>query len=249
MTQTLFGVEYSFTLENYVEFFTSYQLGVFFQTVAAAAFQVVIAVAFGFPIAYYTGIRMRGSKYAFPLLLLFAVPFFVSYILRAMAWIGFLGNQGVFNSALMTLGITDGPIGWFLYSQFAVHVSLPASYIPFVVFPAWLAMARIGDETLSASADLGATPIQTIRHVVLPLSMPGIVIGAVFVFVGVLGESATPVILGGGNVGFVSSVIDNAVNSLNLPLASAISTVMLLMALLVLAIWERIFGLKIVGEI
>lgn len=249
MTPTLFGMEYAFTVSNYTEFFSSYRLTTFLNTVVAAVVQVAFAVAFGFPIAYYTGIRMRGSKYAFPLLLLFAIPFFVSYILRAIAWIGFLGDQGVFNVVLMSIGVIEDPIGWFLFSQFAVHVSLPASYIPFVVFPAWLAMARIDDAILSASADLGSTPLQTIRHVVIPLSMPGIVIGAVFVFVGVLGESATPVILGGGNVGFISTTIDNAVNSLNIPLASAISTIMLVLALVVLLLWERIFGLKIVGEI
>jgi ABC-type spermidine/putrescine transport system permease subunit I len=249
MTQTLFGVEYTFTLDSYIEFLSSYRLGVFLSTIAAAILQVVIAIVFGFPLAYYAGVRIRGSKYVFPLLLLFAIPFFVSYILRAMAWIGFLGDQGVFNTLLLGLGLVDEPIGWFLYSHFAVHVSLPSSYIPFLVFPAWLAMARIDDETLSASADLGATPLQTIRHIVLPLAMPGIVIGAVFVFISTLGESATPVILGGGNVGFVATVIDSAVNSLNIPLASAISTVMLLLALLILALWERVFGLEIVGEI
>lgn len=248
-TPTLFGMEYTFTSQNYVQFVTSYRLGTFFNTVLAALLQAGIAVAFGFPIAYYAGIRMRGSKYTFPLLLLFAVPFFVSPILRAIAWIGFLGDQGLFNFVLLTIGLVDDPIGWFLFSHFAVHVSLPTTYIPFVVFPTWLAMARIDDATLSASADLGATPLQTIRTVVVPLSMPGIVIGAVFVFVGVLGESATAVILGGGHVGFIATVIDNSVNALNIPLASAISTVMLLLAVVVLLLWERVFGLKIVGEI
>ena len=248
-TPTLFGMEYTFTTQNYAEFVTSYRLGTFFNTVLAALLQAAIAVAFGFPIAYYAGIRMRGSKYTFPLLLLFAVPFFVSPILRAIAWIGFLGDQGLFNFVLLSIGLVDEPVGWFLYSHFAVHVSLPTTYVPFVVFPTWLAMARIDDSMLSASADLGATPLQKIRHVVVPLSMPGIVIGAVFVFVGVLGESATAVILGGGHVGFIATVIDNTVNALNIPLASAISTVMLLLAILVLLLWERIFGLKIVGEI
>ena len=248
-TPTTFGMEYSFTTQNYAEFFTSYRLGTFFNTVLAALFQAGVAVAFGVPIAYYAGVRMRGSKYTFPLLLLFAVPFFVSPILRSMAWIGFLGDQGLINSVLLSVGIVDNPVGWFLYSHFAVHVSLPTTYVPFVVFPTWLAMARIDDATLSASADLGATPFQTIRHVVVPLAMPGIVIGAVFVFVGVLGESATAVILGGGHVGFIATVIDNSVNSLNIPLASAISTIMLLLAATVLLLWERVFGLKIVGEI
>jgi len=200
-------------------------------------------------IAYYVGIKKRDSKYAFPLLLLFAIPFFTSYILRTLSWFTVLGNRGIINIVLQVLGIIDEPIGWLLYSQFAVNISLFATYIPFMIFPTWLAMTRIDDDLLRASADLGARPVQTTRYIILPVVTPGILIGAVFVFVGVLGESAVPVILGGGNVPMIGTTIDSAVGGLNLPIASAMSTTILFVAVIILIGWERLFSLKTIGEI
>lgn len=244
-----FGIELGFETQNYAEFFTSYRLTQFWDTVLAGLLQVVIAFVIGFPLAYYTGIRMRGSNYTFPILLIFAIPFITNYIIRTLSWIGFLGREGVVNTVMMTLGIVNEPIGWLLYSDFAVHVSLIASYIPYLLFPTWLAMSRIDDDVLRASEDLGASPLQTIRYVVLPLAMPGVVIGAVFVFVGVLGENTVPTLLGGPNVTYVVSSVNNAVSGLNLPLASAISTVLMVVAGVILLVWERVFGLRSVGEI
>lgn len=247
--QEAFGMQLGFTLENYADFVDSYRFGVFIDTIKEGILQVALALMFGFPIAYYTGVKKRHSKYTFPLLLLFAVPFLTNYILRTLSWIAFLGNEGMINSILMTIGLTSEPLSWLLYSRFAVRVSLVASYLPFMIFPAWLAMSRISDEVLQASSDLGATPLATVRHVVLPLSMPGLVIGSVFVFVGVLGESVVPVILGGGNISLVATVIDNSVNSLQIPRASAISAIVLVFALVLIAIWDWLFGLEKVGEI
>jgi ABC-type spermidine/putrescine transport system permease subunit I len=244
-----FGIELGFSPQNYIDFFASYRLMRLVDTLLAGALQVIIAFLVGFPLAYYTGIRMRGSNYTLPLLLLFAIPFITNYILRTLSWIAFLGRQGLVNTILTALGIVGQPIGWLLFSDFAVHVSLIASYIPYLLFPTWLAMTRIDDDVLRASSDLGASPLQTIRYVVLPLSMPGVVIGAVFVFVGVLGESAVATLLGGPEVTYVASTINNAVSGLNLPLASAISTVLMLIAGVIVIAWERLFGLRSIGEI
>jgi ABC-type spermidine/putrescine transport system permease subunit I len=244
-----FGIELGFDVGSYVEFFTSYRMTRFVDTILAGLLQVLIALFIGFPLAYYTGIRMRGSRYTLPLLLLFAIPFITNYILRTLSWIAFLGRQGVVNTVLGAFGVINQPLDWLLFSDFAVHVSLIASYVPFLLFPTWLAMSRIDDDVLRASSDLGASPLQTIRYIVLPLSLPGIVIGAVFVFVGVLGESVVPTLLGGPNVTYVATAINNAVSSLNLPLASAISTVVMLVAATIVLLWERTFGLQSIGEI
>lgn len=244
-----FGFKLGFTLENYLTFINSYRLNIFFVTIGEGILLVVLSLVFGFPIAYYAGIRKRHSKYTFPVMLLFAIPFLTNYILRTLSWISFLGSDGLFNTILALFGIINQPLGWLLYSKFAVRVGMLASYLPFMVFPAWLAMSRIDDEILQASTDLGASPLATIRHVVLPLSIPGLLIGSVFVFVGVLGESVVPVILGGGSISLIATVIGNAVNSARLPLASAISAVLLLFAVLLLLAWEYVFGLRTVGEI
>jgi len=244
-----FGFDISLTLENYTTFFSSHHLGRLIDTVLAGGLQIVGAFLVGFPLAYYTGIKKRNSPYTFPLLLLFAVPFFTNYILRTLAWTGILGREGVINSILMSLGIVSEPLGWLLYSDFAVQVGMLAGFAPFLLFPAWLGMNRIDDEVLLASNDLGASQWQTIRYIIIPLAMPGIVIGAVFVFVGVLGETVIPTLLGGPAVTFIGTSIGDAANSLNLPYASAMSSVVMGLAIVIVLLWERIFGLKSVGEI
>jgi ABC-type spermidine/putrescine transport system permease subunit I len=244
-----FGIRLGFEVGNYLSFFTTYRFMRFVDTVLAGLLQVAIAFVVGFPLAYYTGVRMRGSKYTFPILLLFTIPFITNYIMRTLSWIAFLGREGVFNTVLVSAGVVGAPIEWMLYSDFAVHVSLIASYVPYLLFPTWLAMNRIDDDVLRASGDLGASPLQTFRYVVVPLAMPGAVIGAIFVFVGVLGEGTVPTLLGGPNVTYVVTSINNAVSGLNLPLASAISTVLMLVAGVILLAWERVFGLRSIGEI
>jgi ABC-type spermidine/putrescine transport system permease subunit I len=244
-----FGFEISFTVENYVTLFNSHHMGRLIDTVFAGGLQIVGAFLVGFPLAYYTGIKKRNSPYTFPLLLLFAVPFFTNYILRTLAWTGILGREGVVNSALLSLGVVNEPLGWLLYSEFAVQVGMLAGFAPFLLFPAWLGMNRIDDEVLLASNDVGASQWQTIRYIVIPLAMPGIVIGAVFVFVGVLGETVIPTLLGGPAVTFIGTSIGDAANSLNLPYASAMSSVVMGLAIVIVLLWERIFGLKSVGEI
>jgi len=244
-----FGIELGFEIQNYLDFFTTYRFTRFIDTVLAGVLQVGIAFVVGFPLAYYTGIRMRGSKYTFPILLLFTIPFLTNYIMRTLSWIAFLGREGVFNTVLVSVGIVSEPLEWMLYSDFAVHVSLIASYVPYLLFPTWLAMSRIDDDVLRASGDLGASPLQTFRYVVMPLAMPGAVIGAIFVFVGVLGEGTVPTLLGGPNVTYIVTSINNAVSGLNLPLASAISTTLMIVAGVILLVWERVFGLQSIGEI
>jgi ABC-type spermidine/putrescine transport system permease subunit I len=166
-----FGIRLGFEVGNYLSFFTTYRFMRFVDTVLAGLLQVAIAFVVGFPLAYYTGVRMRGSKYTFPILLLFTIPFITNYIMRTLSWIAFLGREGVFNTVLVSAGVVGAPIEWMLYSDFAVHVSLIASYVPYLLFPTWLAMNRIDDDVLRASGDLGASPLQTFRYVVVPLAI------------------------------------------------------------------------------
>jgi len=246
----------SFSTSAYADFlgigYSPWRFDIFLKTLRIAVTQTLIALVLGFAIAYFVGMKMRGSRYALPLLLLFAVPFLTSYLLRSLSWRVVLQTEGLINLILEGLGITSAPIKWLLFSEFAVHVGLLSTYLPFMVFPIWLAMSRIDQNVLAASADLGGKPRDTLFRVIIPLTLPGMLIGSIFVFVGVLGDSVVPKLLGGptdGSGKLVANLIDEAVSGAQYPLAAAMASVILLMAVGLIVGWEKIFGLKKIGEI
>jgi len=230
----------------------TWRLDIFVRTLRIAVTQTAIAVVLGFAIAYFIGIKMRGSKYVLPLLLLFAVPFLTSYLLRTMSWYMVLQTHGLINTVLEAIGVIKDPIPGLLFSEFAVHVGLLSTYLPFMIFPIWLAMSRIDQTVLAASADLGGRPRDTLFRVVVPLTLPGILIGSIFVFVGVLGDSVVPEILGGATDSsrtLIANLIDKSIGGQQYPLAAAIASVILVLAIGLIVGWEKAFGLRKIGEI
>lgn len=245
----------SFSTDAYARFFgatgDTFRLEVFATSLRIAVTQTAIALVLGFAIAYFVGVRMRGSKYVLPLLLLFAVPFLTSYLMRTLSWHAVLQRFGLINTVLLGLGVIQEPMTWLLFSEFAVHVGLLSTYLPFMIFPVWLAMSRIDPTVLLASADLGGTPRDTLFRIVIPLTLPGILIGCIFVFVGVLGDSVVPALLGGpgGSSTLLANLMDRAVGGDDLPLAGAMASITLVMAIGLILAWEFFFGLKKIGEI
>src|SRR5205823_2943617 len=144
-----------------------------------------------------------------------------------------LTRYGLINTILLDLGVIKAPIEGLLFSEFAVHIGFLSTYLPFMIFPVWLAMSRIDSTVLAASADLGGTPKDTLFRVVIPLTFPGILVGCIFVFVGVLGDSVVPAALGGpgGSSTLFANLMDRAVGGDDLPLAGAMASITLLMAM------------------
>ena len=245
----------AFSTDAYARFLgaggDTFRLEVFATSLRIAVTQTAIALILGFAIAYFVGVKMRGSKYVLPLLLLFAVPFLTSYLMRTLSWHAVLQRFGLINTVLLGLGVIKEPMTWLLFSEFAVHVGLLSTYLPFMVFPVWLAMSRIDPTVLSASADLGGTPKDTLFRIVIPLTLPGILIGCIFVFVGVLGDSVVPALLGGpgGSSTLFANLMDRAVGGDDLPLAGAMASITLVMAIGLILAWEFFFGLRKIGEI
>lgn len=217
-----------------------------------AVAQTAIALVVGFAVAYFVGIKMRGSRFALPLLLLFAVPFLTSYLLRTLSWWLPLQERGVINVTLGSIaaffGVPFEPLD-LLFTEFAVHVGLLSTYLPFMIFPIYLAMSRVDETVLQASADLGGRPYHTVLRVVVPLVLPGMLIGSVFVFVGVMGDSVVPLFLGGPGNSLIAQQIDQAIAGQRWNVAAAIASVILAIALVLIIAWERFFGLRGIGEV
>ena len=146
-------------------------------------------------------------RYKLTLLLLVILPLWTSYLVRTYAWMLILGTQGVINQALMGLGLVREPITWLLYSDFAVTIALVHIYMPYLILPLYVVLEKIDPSLLEAAWDLGGGRARTFVSVILPLSLPGIASGCLFVFIPAMGAFVTPELLGGTRSIMTGSII------------------------------------------
>jgi ABC-type spermidine/putrescine transport system permease subunit I len=238
-----FGIEPDFTFAAYAAFFAGTRLDILQRSLLVAAEVTVLGLLIAYPIAWFLALR-TSARTTRLLLMLFTVPFLVNYIIRTFSWSFLLGRTGPVNTVLMATGLTDASFDWLLYSDFAVVTGLVASYMPFMVFPLWLALNGIDRRLVQASWLLGAGPVRTFMQVTLPLSMPGVVAAVIFGFVGSFGDAAVPVILGGTGYQLIGNEITSTLDVLNYPLAAAMSTVVVTAMLALVCLWLGLFDLR-----
>lgn len=204
-----------------------------------AARVTLFALLLGYPLAYYLSFRAGPRKEL--LYQLVVVPLWVSYLVRGYAWMTILGGDGVLNGLLRFLHITTEPVEFFLYSPFAVVLTLTHIYTPFTFLPIYASLEHIPRSLVEASQDLGASPLVTFWRVILPLSMPGLLAGATFAFVLTLGDFLAPILVGGASGTMISNVVQTLFGAAyQWPLGSAIAVCILLLVLGVLFATERV---------
>jgi ABC-type spermidine/putrescine transport system permease subunit I len=235
--------EPAFSLASYIAIVEGARLVVLQRSLMVAIEATLLSLLIAYPIAYFLA-RQTAPRAARLVLLLFTVPFVINYIIRNVAWTGFLGRTGAINSALIEAGLIATPIDWLLYSEFAVFVGLVSSYMPFMIFPLVLSIAGIERQLLEASALLGARPATTFLRITLPLSAPGISAALIFGFVGCFGESAVPIIMGGVGYELVGNTIASSLDVLNYPLAAALSSLVIALMLGLMLAWYLMFDLR-----
>ena len=159
----------------------------------------VLTTIAAYPVAYFLAFVAHRRRYV--LLLILLAPFFTSFLLRVLAWQVILADNGVINSALWQLGLRphgDG-IPWLINTWFSVGLVLAYSWIPFVALPMFVVLENMDRRLLEAAQDLGASRISTFLRVTLPLSLPGLIAGFVFVLIPTTGEFVTPQLVGGAD--------------------------------------------------
>lgn len=244
-----FWIRPAFTVRSYQEFFTGVRFFILRRSLAEAAIVTLGGLALAYPIAYFLAMHAR-KEIGRTVLLLFTVPFVVNYIIRNFSLAYLLGRTGPINRALIGAGLVQRPVDWLLFSDFSVSLGLIASYMPFMIYPLWLAIAGIDRRLIEASWLLGAHPRRTFLRVTLPLSMPGVFAAMIFGFVGSFGESAVPTILGGLGYQLMGNTITSALDVLNYPLAATMSSIVLAVMLLFLAGWYLAFDVRaVLGKI
>lgn len=219
------------TLFNYINFFGNWTyLGTYLGTILLCLEVVVVSVLVGYPIAWFIW-QQKGSR-RYLMLLLAVVPLFMSYIVKLYTLRSMLGLNGLVNQLLLSLGVVEKPSQLFLFNQRAVLITMVVIYLPFVILPIFLALERIPRSLLHASIDLGAGAWDTFRRIVLPLSFPGTVAGALFVFVLALGDFITPQMVGGTTGFTIGRVIYSQFGlAFDWPFGAAMAAILFLTAL------------------
>ena len=238
-----FRIRPAFRFDAYLDFLSGVRLFVLERGVVVAAEVTAISLVLAYPIAYFLCFRVRREA-ARIVLVLFTLPFLVNYIIRTFSWSWLLARTGPVNQALEMLRLTDHPIDWLLYSDFAVLLGLVTSYMPFMIFPIYLSLVGLDHRLIEASFLLGANPWRTFRRITLPLSVPGIFAALTFGFAGAFGDSAVPIILGGTGYQLMGNAITSALDVLNYPLAAAMASVVVIVMLALLLCWYVMFDLK-----
>lgn len=202
--------EPSFGLQNYVWFFsTPANLTVLARTFSIAAWVTLVCVIAAYPYAYL--MTAVGPKWRLVLILCVLVPFWVSGVVRTLAWVVLLQDSGVINTALQALGF-DGiklirtPVG--------VVIGMAQVLLPFMILPLYSVMRSIDLRLIQAARSLGASPVRAFWQIYLPLSLPGVFAGAIIVFILSLGFYITPALLGGPRSTMLSTLVQNQVLSL-----------------------------------
>ena len=195
-------------------------------SIKVAAISTGFAILIGYPMAY--GIARAPTHWRLPLLMLIILPFWTSFLIRVYAWIGILKGNGLLNQALMGLGVIDAPLE-ILYTPVAVYIGIVYSYLPFIVLPLYATLVRLDESLLEAAADLGCPPIRQFLLVTLPLSLPGLIAGAMLVFIPVMGEFVVPDLLGGPDSLMIGKLMwTEFFSNKDWPLASSLAAILLM---------------------
>jgi len=231
---------HEWNLQNYAKLFHNpVYLEVLFRTMRIAASVTLFSLLLGYPLAYFMSFEAGVRKELFYQLVI--VPLWVSYLVRGYAWKTILGSDGVLNGFLQYFHVTKEPVGFFLYSPFAVVLMLTHIYTPFVFLPLYASLEHIPRNLIEASHDLGASPRATFFRVILPLSLPGLLAGATFAFVLTLGDFLGPLLVGGPSSIMIANIVQSLFGTAyDWPLGSAISVSILLLTISLLFVTERL---------
>ena len=227
------NIERVWSLNNFHTIFSSpaYR-GIIGRTVGMAAAVTVTDTVVAFPFAYFMA-RVASPRSRTALFVAILLPLWASYLAKVYSWLLIFTKGGVLDSVVNV---------HLIYTNWAVFIVFCYLWLPFMIIPVYAALERIPDSLLEASGDLGARNWRTLRSVLLPLALPGVVAGSIFTFSLTLGDFITPLLIGGANSNFIGNVIySNLGTANNLPFAAALAVVPIVI-MIVYLLGARLLG-------
>jgi len=239
------GLVPDYNVENYAALLggrTFWRITFWTYEVVIMALAGVIVLAY--PAAYAIWRVVRDDRWKTAVLLLCIVPFWTSYLTRTITWLPMFGREGVVNRVLFALGVIGEPLEIILYTPYSMMWGLWSLYIVFMIGPLYHSMTKIDEDVMSAAAMLGATPVRTFFHIVLPLTRPGLMAGSLFVMVLGLGEFFTERVIGGAQNPMLAGLILRQIDIFQWASASAIAVTLTVLTLVTVSAMLRLFDLR-----
>ncbi len=231
-TQILFQKDF----DGNLSFSTAY-LEVFLRSLKLAGICTVLCVLIGFPTAYYMATRSPEKRNLW--IILITIPFWTNLLIRTYAWMLVLRTEGLLNTLLLSLGVINEPLP-LLYNDFAVGIGLVYSYLPFMILPVYASLERMDWTLTEAAADLYAGRLQILTRIVIPQAWPGIIAGAVLVFIPAIGAFLAPDLLGGGKQMMIGNLIQMQFGfSRDWPFGAAASVILMVIVMLGMMLMAR----------
>ncbi|MFT3988240.1 MAG: ABC transporter permease [Aestuariivirga sp.] len=243
------GVEWQFSTDGYTGFlfqrdifddslqFSPDYLIIYFRTLIYSIITTVVCLLIGYPTAYYMATRPPEQRNWWVLII--TIPFWSNLLVRTIAIMVIIRDEGLINTVLMKLGIISQPITM-LYTDFAIMLGLLYAFLPFMVLPLYASLEKLDFRMVEAGYDLYASKWEVLKRIIIPLSMPGIIAGSLLVFIPALGAYVTPVILGGGTHLMIGDLIAQQFGTgRNWPLGSAQALILMAAVLVALIYYVR----------
>jgi putative spermidine/putrescine transport system permease protein len=251
-TRTDTGFDKVWTLSNYTPLLHPFNLSNAYWENMLRSFETsVIAVAaclvFGFPVAYFLAMKVEKLQNQIALFILALAPFWTSFLTRSVAWAyPLMGREGALNRFLTDIGVSsiNNPLLDTQFSLLSVRLAMIQLYILFMVTPIFFLLAQVDRHAIEAARDLGGNWLSTFREVILPQTMPGIVIGSIFIFVLTMGEYGTVQVIGQGSVSSVGTYIQNQILGIQYPQGAASAVLLVLVLILGVFVITRVSDLR-----
>lgn len=233
-----FTLHIRLNLENYYVIVTdTFYVSAFLSSTKIALFSTLGCLLLGYPMAYSIS-RMQVSYRPY-LLLLIALPFWTSFLIRVYAWMSMLSTRGLINVVLEKLHIISAPLS-LLDNVYAVCIGIVYCYLPFMIFPIYASLSKINDVYIESAFDLGCPPWRAFLQVTMPLSMPGVMAGSILVFIPAIGEFVIPELLGGPDTLMIGRVLWwEFFNNRNWPLACTLAAIMVLLFVIPVMVFQK----------
>ncbi|MDM8164313.1 ABC transporter permease [Roseovarius sp.] len=225
------------TIKNYQQVFERpIYLALLGRSIYISAIATVATVVLCYPMAYYVAFHVHRNKMMW--IVLMTLPFWTSYLLRVFAWKVVLGYEGVINSALINVGLIDEPLGFLLYSQEAVIITLAHAWAAFAILPIYVSLEKIDRSLLEAATDLGDGPAMRFIRITLPLSLPGVIAASLLIFIPTTGDYITPALLGGPDGAMIGNLIQKMFGPINnWPMGATLSIVLMIIIALICLVY------------
>jgi putative spermidine/putrescine transport system permease protein len=243
-----FSTSSPLTFDNYTKFFANQTyIKLIGSTVLHTATLMAMTGVLGYCIAYFLVVKVKSPRWRLVLFLAFIIPFWTSTLIRAIAWVPFLGVNGVINQTLMFVGATQSPIEAFLYSRAGITMAQVSLYTMLAAGPVVYMLNSIPPQLREAAMTLKAAPFNVFRRIIFPLTLPGVVIGQVLVFLNVMSDFATVATIGGNKHALLSNLVMLFYESSQIRGASVVAVMLMLCMLVGVVVALRVVDIRRLG--